>query len=192
MRKELLYSFVGHLVLVAVLGLVTATSLKRERKRPQVFTVRLVNPGEPTPVTQPDKAQLVTPKPRTRVTPEKKPETPQPKPPEQVVRRQGLGARIEGAEALGYSYYLNIILSKIAENWYNPYAGQSREFHAMVYFVIEQDGTVSDVKLEEGSGDAAYDQSCTRALLVTTKLPPLPPEFKGDRLKLHLEFEYKP
>jgi TonB family protein len=192
MKRELLYSFVGHLVLFAVVGAVTMTTMKRDRRRPQVFTVRLVNPGEPMPVTPTDRAQVVTPKPKTQVKPEPKPEQPKPKPPEQVVRRQGLGARIEGAQALGYSYYLNIILSKIAENWYNPYAGQSREFHATVYFVIERDGTVKDVKLEEGSGDAAYDQSCTRAMLVTTSLPPLPPEFKGDELKLHLEFEYKP
>ena len=109
-----------------------------------------------------------------------------------MVRKQGLGARIEGADALGYSYYLNIILSKISENWYNPYMGQSRTLLATVYFIIERDGTVKEVKLETGSGDGPYDMSCTRALLVTEKLPPLPPEFKGERLKLHLEFEYKP
>ena len=48
------------------------------------------------------------------------------------------------------------------------------------------------VKVEKKSGDAAYDASCERALLVTDKLPPLPPEFPGPRLKLHLEFEQKP
>lgn len=193
MKRELLFSVAGHVVLVAVLGIVTAAKVTRDTRRPQVFQVKLVNPGTPTPTTKPEKAQVVEPKPKTQPKPKPKPEVEKPKPEEpSVVKKHGLGARIEGAEALGYSYYLNIILSKISESWYNPYAGQSRTFLSTVYFVIERDGRVTDVKLEKGSGDAAYDMSCTRAMLVTEKLPPLPPEFTGQRLKLHLEFEYKP
>jgi TonB family protein len=104
----------------------------------------------------------------------------------------GLGGRIEGAEALGYSYYLNSMLTRISDNWLNPYAGGPQVLTATVMFTIERDGTIKDVQIEKKSGDATYDASCERSLLVTDKLPPLPPEFSGPRLKLHLEFEQKP
>ena len=109
-----------------------------------------------------------------------------------MVKRQGLGARIEGAEALGYSYYLNVLLTRISDNWLNPYAGESKVLTATVAFVIEKDGTIREVKVEKKSGDAGYDASCERALLVIDRFPPLPPEFTGQRLRLHLEFEQKP
>jgi TonB family protein len=93
---------------------------------------------------------------------------------------------------LGYSYYLNVILTRISDNWLNPYAGDAKVLTATVVFTIERDGMVKEVKIEKKSGDAAYDASCERALLVLDRLPPLPPEFTGPRLKLHLEFEQKP
>ena len=189
MKREILISFVGHLVLVLALGIAGALKLTRPRPRPAVFTVRLVNPGTPAQATKPDGVSVVEKKPKPQVKPEPKPE---PKKQPSVVKKHGLGARIEGADALGYAYYLNIILAKIADNWYNPYAGQSRTFRATVCFVIEKDGAVTGAKLEKGSGNRGYDASCERAVLVTEKLPPLPPEFKGQQLKLHLEFEYTP
>jgi len=84
------------------------------------------------------------------------------------------------------------VLTRISDNWLNPYAGEANVLTATVVFVIERDGTVTGVQVEKKSGDAAYDASCERALLVLDKLPPLPPEFTGPRLKLHLEFEQKP
>ena len=193
MKKEVLLSFVGHAVLLATLGIITGLGIRRDTRRPEVFTIQIIDPGTPAPVTETPKTHLVEPKPKPQATPETKPK-PEPKKeePKTVRTKQGLGARIEGADALGYSYYLNIILNKIAENWLNPYAGQARPHTATVYFIIEKDGTITGVKLEKGSGDAAYDASCNRALLATEKLPPLPPEFTGTRLKLHLEFEHKP
>lgn len=194
MKRELLLSTAVHVLLFAALGIISALGAARPKPRPQVYQVKLVSAGTPQPVTRPDKAQVVEPKPKAEPKPkvEPKPEPPRPKPASDMVKRQGLGARIEGAQALGYSYYLNVILAKISENWLNPYAGQNRTFLATAYFVIERDGTITDVKIEKGSGDRAYDASATRALLVTAKLPELPPEFKGERLKLHLEFEYTP
>ncbi|MEO0082424.1 MAG: TonB family protein [candidate division WOR-3 bacterium] len=194
MKRDLLFSFVGHLALFAALGIATGMNRARDTRRPNVITIQIVNPGSPQPAVETPATHLVEPKPRPQVAPE-----PRPKPKsesqkkESVVKKHGLGARIEGADALGYAYYLNIILAKIADNWVNPYAGQPRTIRATVYFVVEEDGTITGVKLEKGSGDAGYDASCVRALLATEKLPPLPPEYTaGNQLKLHLEFESKP
>ncbi len=193
---DLLLSLAGHAILIGVAALLSMSRAVKDTRRPIVFNVAVVSPGTPLPeAAEPKGATVVEakPKPQSKAKAKAKTEAKAaPKRGSNVVKRQGLGARIEGAEALGYSYYLNVILSRISDNWLNPYAGEARVLNATVMFVIERDGTVKEVKLEKKSGDGAYDASCERALLVLDRLPPLPPEFTGPHLKLHLEFEQKP
>jgi TonB family protein len=190
MKRELLLSFVGHAVLLAILALVGAERMVKDTRRPMVLSVSVVSAGSPLPQQETKGTTLVEAKPRSQA-PSPKTQTPKPDTGSKY-KRQGLGARIEGAEALGYSYYLNVILTRISESWLDPYLGQATKLTATVVFVIERDGSVKEVKLEKTSGDRAYDNSATRALLVLDRLPPLPPEFTGPRLKLHLEFEHTP
>ena len=193
---DLLVSLAGHAVIIGVAALLSLSRAVKDTRRPIVFNVAVVSPGTPLPEATEAKGATVVeakPKPQSKAKAKTKTEAKAaPKRGSNVVKRQGLGARIEGAEALGYSYYLNVILTRISDNWLNPYAGEAKVLNATVMFVIERDGTVRDVKIEKKSGDAAYDASCERALLVLDRLPPLPPEFTGPRLKLHLEFEQRP
>ncbi len=194
---DLLLSFVIHAAVIGAAAALSVSHAVKDTRRPIVFNVSVVSAGTPLPEeTESKGTTVVEAKPKAQTKAKAKVEAkPAPKKGEGgMVRRKGLGigARIEVAEALGYSYYLNVILTRISDNWINPYAGSGRTLNATVMFVIERDGSVKDVKVEKKSGDAAYDASCERALLVTDKLPPLPPEFTGPRLKLHLEFEQKP
>jgi TonB family protein len=199
---ELLLSFAGHALVVGIAAVVGMSHAVKDTRRPIVFNVSVVSAGTPLPEAAESKGTtLVEAKPKSQAKPKAKVEAKAKtdakatsKKGDGMVRRKGLGlgARIEGAEALGYSYYLNVILSRISDNWLNPYAGEAKTVTATVMFVIERDGTVRDVKIEKKSGDATYDASCERALLVLDRLPPLPPEFPGPQLKLHLEFEQKP
>jgi TonB family protein len=193
---DLLLSFAGHALIVGIAALLGVSHAVKDTRRPIVFNVSVVSAGIPLPEAAESKGTtLVESKPKSQAKAKAKAETKAaPKKGDGMVRRKGLGlgARIEGAEALGYSYYLNVILTRISDNWINPYAGSAKRLNATVVFDIERDGTIRDVKIEKKSGDAAYDASCERSLLVTDKLPPLPPEFTGPRLKLHLEFEQKP
>jgi len=196
---ELLLSFAGHAVVIGIAALLSLSRAVKDTRRPIVFSVSVVNPATPLPeAAEPKGTTLLQAKPKAQPKAKTKPKTEAtktaPKSGSGMVTRKGLGlgARVEGAEALGYSYYLNVILTRISDNWINPYVGSGKTLNATVMFVIERDGSVREVKLEKKSGDAAYDASCERALLVTDKLPPLPPEFTGPRLKLHLEFEQKP
>lgn len=192
MKRELAVSFVGHALLIAVLALLGADRVARDSRRPLVLSVSVIDPGTPLPKEPVKGPALVEPKPRSQA-PSPKTEVPKPKTETgTTIKRQGLGAKIEGAQALGYSYYLNVILTRISENWLNPYAGRPATLTATVGFIIERDGSIREVKLEKSSGDRSYDESCTRALLVLDRLPPLPPEFTGPRLWLHLEFEHTP
>ena len=199
---DLLLSFALHAVIIGVAAALSVGRVVKDTRRPIVFNVSVVSAGTPLPEAAEAKGTtLVEAKPKSQAKPKAKVEAKAKtegkaasKKGDGMVRRKGLGfgARIEGAEALGYSYYLNVILTRISDNWINPYAGSGRTLNSTVMFVIERDGTVRDVKIEKKSGDAAYDASCERALLVLDRLPPLPPEFTGPRLKLHLEFEQKP
>lgn len=194
MKSELLISFAGHAVLVAGIVLFGAGRTQRDMSRPQVITVQILSAGRPEPQPAREAPRLVEPEPTPTRQPQPKPRNepkpkPQPRQGSEVVRRQGLGARVEGASALGYNYYLAQMLDRISANWSDPYVSRSRSFRATVVFVIERDGALRDVELERSSGDRSYDAACLRAVRVTDRLPPLPPEFTAPRLKIHLEFE---
>ncbi|MGB3479623.1 MAG: TonB family protein [bacterium] len=87
-----------------------------------------------------------------------------------------------------YSYYLNILLNKINKNWHNPYKGKDVVLKSMVYFEVDKEGKIYNVRLEESSGDNMYNETTIRAVTLAKKLPPLPKEFADDYLKVHLEF----
>ena len=87
-----------------------------------------------------------------------------------------------------YSYYLNIILNKIGQNWNNPFKTKDVVLKSIVYFEIDKAGTIYNVRLEENSGNDLYNETTIRAVTLTKRLPPLPQEFSDDYLKVHLEF----
>jgi TonB family protein len=192
MKRELAFSFAGHALMFGVAFVLTSTRVISDTRRPITLSITVVSSGSPLPKTETQGTTLVEAKPKSQAKaksaakPEDKPKS------SSSVKRMGLGARIEGADALGYSYYLNAILARIAENWQDPYLGDPRKVTATVVFVIERDGLLRDIKVERSSGDESYDLAAERALKVVRQLPPLPPEFKGPRLKLHLEFEHTP
>ena len=66
MKRELLFSFVGHVALFAVVGLVSGLHLRRESLRPNVITIQIVNPGSPQPAAETPSAHLVEPKPKAQ------------------------------------------------------------------------------------------------------------------------------
>jgi len=87
-----------------------------------------------------------------------------------------------------YSYYLNILLNKISKNWHNPFRDQDVILKSIVYFEVNKDGNIYNIRLEENSGNELYNETAMRAVIVTKSLPPLPDEFVDDYLKVHLEF----
>ena len=88
------------------------------------------------------------------------------------------------------NYYLALILSKISQNWNNPYQGKRETVRAQIYFRIDKNGKLQEVKIENSSGDAIFDQSALRAVYEAKVFPPLPEEMKLATLGVHFEFEY--
>ncbi|MBS4015261.1 MAG: TonB C-terminal domain-containing protein [Candidatus Latescibacteria bacterium] len=192
MKKELLLSCIGHILLFGALLIVTRPSAQ-EKLYPDVFQVSVVNLESGTdqeevsaPVAVIDQKPAPVKKPATK--PKEKPT--QTKPPAQTKTDVGLKISSKGGK---YSYYIDAILTKIGSNWINPYQGSGIKLSSTVYFVIRKDGTIANVKIEKRSGNELYDSSTERAVIVTKTLPPLAGEFANqDSLIIHLEFEYKP
>jgi colicin import membrane protein len=100
----------------------------------------------------------------------------------------GSSLQLDGAD-FPYPYYLSNIQIKILSN-FKPTIGakEAKELKAVVYFMIDKSGKISNVKLEEKSGHFLFDQEAQRAVLRSNPLPALPPAFGSDRLGVHFEF----
>jgi TonB family protein len=86
-----------------------------------------------------------------------------------------------------FSYYVEQLLSLIGAQWLKPTVPDGTA--AVVYFRIQRSGQVEGVKVETSSGLAFYDRAATRSLFAANPLPPLPPEFQGESLGVHLRFQ---
>jgi TonB family protein len=82
--------------------------------------------------------------------------------------------------------YLTILKRTIYGNWQKK---QGQAAVNQVRFVINRDGTITDVVLEKSAGQF-LDMASQRAIVQTQRLPPLPAAFTPPRLTVHLEFEY--
>ncbi len=100
------------------------------------------------------------------------------------------GIKIDGANFQS-PYYINLVFSKIRSRWVNP-VRLSTLIEVTVYFRVEANGRIVDAEIENSSGITAFDQSALRAILTSDPLPPLPQEFTGDHIGIHLKFEYTP
>jgi TonB family protein len=90
-----------------------------------------------------------------------------------------------------FLYYLNIIRNRIQEYWQPPRlaSSQSQNQQAMVMFKIGRSGNISQIRVEQSSGNFLFDQAAQRALYEVATLPPLPVEYGGNELTVHIEFE---
>jgi TonB family protein len=144
---------------------------------------------------------------KTKVTPEKpvtptttnKPGTADKKPEGKVTQgdeigdQYGLGngisaATVDGA-GFGSSYYLALVFGKIRDVWDNPVEA-SATLRVTIYFKILRNGQIIDSQVEKSSGIELFDEAAKRSILTSTPFPPLPTEYTGEYLGIHLEFEY--
>jgi len=91
-----------------------------------------------------------------------------------------------------YTYYLNIITEKVSGNWFTSLVdpGVSGNFQTVVYFRIQRDGQIAELKIEQASGVTALDLSAMRAIRASAPFPPLPRDYQDNYLVIHLMFEH--
>jgi TonB family protein len=86
-----------------------------------------------------------------------------------------------------FGYYVERMLVAIGMNWFKP--SQGGTVSPVVHFKIEKDGTISDASIERSSGLPFVDRAALRAVLSSSPLPPLPAEYSGTQLGVHLKFD---
>jgi TonB family protein len=84
-----------------------------------------------------------------------------------------------------YGYYLDRVVAVISNNWVRPPVGGDIE-EALLYFRIQRDGTLTDLRIVEPSGSEVFDQAAYRAVESSSPLPPLPKSYKRDFLGINL------
>ncbi len=206
MNRFYLFSLLLHTTLFSTLGITTKSRLK---SRPEVEIYRVNIAPLPQPKVKGKRENLSNPELEKEIERKKEEEKSVPKEKrdikksgekkneKKITRKKGLPDGLPdispqiytgSGRGFNYSYYLNILLSKIGQNWNNPYKNKDVILKSVVYFEVDENGSISNIRIESDSGDEIYSESTIRAVALTKKLPPLPQEFSDDYLKVHLEF----
>jgi TonB family protein len=103
----------------------------------------------------------------------------------------GYGDQI-GLSDFPYQYYLQIISDRVSSSWFTALVdpGVAGTFYTTVYFKILRNGQIAELKVKESSGIASLDMSAQRAIQISAPFPPLPSDYDGAYLGIHLIFEH--
>jgi len=89
--------------------------------------------------------------------------------------------------------YLLQVLAAVRRNWFAVYPEAARlgqKGQVVLQFAIAKQGAVAKVVFSTESGAKALDQAAVAAISASNPLPPLPAEFRGDRIVLQMTFQY--
>ncbi len=96
--------------------------------------------------------------------------------------------QVSGDES-GLSRYLAIVQGKISEQWVAPPVDTgNRSYVVVIKFRLHRSGRISDVVVEQESGNGYYDDAGKRAVLSVGQLQPFPPYVTEDMLETHFSF----
>jgi len=114
-----------------------------------------------------------------------------PPPPLPLGRRdgspQGSGPMTLNVSDFPFAWYLSRVQAKVTEKWVGKaLPGQQ----PVAVFEISREGQVSRIAIEKSSGNSYYDQAALRAITEANPFPPLPAEFPGQTLRVHLGFNF--
>jgi TonB family protein len=89
--------------------------------------------------------------------------------------------------------YLSQILATVRRNWMNVMpesVRMGRRGQVAIQFSIARDGKVPKLVIATPSGADTLDRAAVAGISASTPFPPLPSEFKGDRVVLQFNFSY--
>lgn len=201
MRLSFLISVLVHLVMMCVLIYVFKT-VPEMRLPSKIYSVKILRPiiRKPEPEKKAEavveKPPVSTPKPKKK-EPEKKEEAPEPKQEEAADQPLDVSMEKDGLELTSvevdaprfpFSYYLSAIERKVSQNWFSSQADRGDGFSCVVYFRLSRNGRISELRVEESSGNAYFDRAAMRAVRSSDPFPPLPKAFSDSWLGIHFTF----
>ncbi len=190
MRKAFLISLSGHILVLFSLW-VSCGKKVRYIEIPPIYEAELIAmpqlqeppPDEPVPEVD---VETIPPPPdeKKKIKPKKKQAKPKPK-------VQQATATVRSDELFEFPWYLRLMTDKISRNWRNPSRGEEESLLCTIYFRTLRDGTVTGLRLEKSSGISVFDRAALRAVMSSSPLPQLPPDYAESHLTVHLDFEYR-
>ena len=100
----------------------------------------------------------------------------------------GLQAQTLGLENFCCPDYVQTMLQSIRRHWREDQGATGK---VVVRFTIRRDGMLTQIEVSHPSGNFLLDQESRRAVITTAQLPPLPSQYTGQNLTIHLTFEYR-
>jgi len=101
--------------------------------------------------------------------------------------RQGAGAITLDVTDFPHAWYMREVQQKVSQKW----DGRARDGQQPVaVFQIGRDGQITGLAIEKTSGNSLYDLAALRAITEASPFPPLPEDFRGPWLRIHLGFGY--
>jgi TonB family protein len=93
------------------------------------------------------------------------------------------------------SQYVGEVIKKIREHWYERVPKSAREPQlkqgsTIIAFVIQRDGSLAGLKLEDSSGDEELDRAAWAGITSSNKFKELPKKLDAPYLALRIKFLY--
>lgn len=165
-------------------NLVQAAELAAQPRRPEPEEVE----SEPIEI-EPEEEEKI-PEPEEEPPPDRVREQPREEPgPDTTERSERRGdelpVTLEG-RPFQFPWYLEEMVRKVQRNWRPP---GTTSLKTTIYFRIERNGRVSDMRIETSSGHFTFDQAAQRAIQAASPMPPLPGDYSGDYLGVYFDFD---
>lgn len=89
-----------------------------------------------------------------------------------------------------YAYYVKQITQKVAAQWYTTMLDPAAHGHRVyIIFQVGRDGTPSQIRIQQPSGDSTLDQSALRAVQHIDTFGPLPDGYSGSYINVVYYFD---
>ncbi len=107
---------------------------------------------------------------------------------QEEVTKPAMAIQVPGADP-GLNQYLALVQNKISGQWAAPPVGLTgQRLQVIIRFRLDRSGTVTDVVIEQTSGNDYYDMAGQRAVLKASPLPPFPRNVSERSLDAHFSF----
>lgn len=103
----------------------------------------------------------------------------------------GVGVGDNSPFGTQFGWYARLLVENVGQKWRTTGLDQRMDNVAVVTFVIKRDGSVSNVRLSQRSGNAGLDISAQRAIIDAAPFPALPPQFPRNDAEVELRFSLK-
>ena len=104
----------------------------------------------------------------------------------------GMGAQSMDASDFPYAWYLRQVLQKVQGQWQRQNRANEPDQKPLVLVEIQRDGSIRAPRIEQSSGNMAYDQAALRAVMDASPFPPLPQDWSKPSLRVMFRFDLIP